>query len=210
MEKYAKLLKGLEKCAGPECCKDGCPYYGETRGGKTCRAWLLNDAAAAIENEEAGSDTLLELLHDTEAERDELKEHAIVLERVRTERDVLHKKLDKLNQDYTFVIKQRDELAADNNVLKEHCQESTKRLSDIIAANKALIDERDAMRKRVVELTEKLEAAEDETDRPSVCDKELMAEVGKLIAQAKYQEGRADTLAAIVERCSFGGGCCHE
>lgn len=48
MEKYDKLFKGLEMCAGPECCKDGCPYYGETRGGKTCRAWLLHDAMLAL------------------------------------------------------------------------------------------------------------------------------------------------------------------
>ena len=47
MEKYGKLFKGLEMCAGPDCNPE-CPYHGETRGGKTCRAWLLNDAAAAL------------------------------------------------------------------------------------------------------------------------------------------------------------------
>lgn len=51
MEKYAKLFKGLEMCAKPDCNPE-CPYHGETRGGKTCRSWLLNDAAAALATEE--------------------------------------------------------------------------------------------------------------------------------------------------------------
>ncbi len=54
MEKYEKLFKGLEMCAGPDCNPE-CPYHGETRGGKTCRAWLLNDAAAALAVEEHGA-----------------------------------------------------------------------------------------------------------------------------------------------------------
>lgn len=47
MNKHEKLLKALEMCAGPDCSTE-CPYYGETRGGKTCRSWLLNDAAVAL------------------------------------------------------------------------------------------------------------------------------------------------------------------
>ena len=86
MEKYEKLFKGLEMCAGPECHEE-CPYHGETRGGKTCRAWLLNDAAVALASEESRAEACM------------------------TERD-------KLNQDITFIIQQRDNLAADNNVLR--------------------------------------------------------------------------------------------
>lgn len=52
MEKYEKLFKGLEMCAGPDCNPE-CPYHGETRGGKPCRVWLLNDAAAALTSEES-------------------------------------------------------------------------------------------------------------------------------------------------------------
>ncbi len=138
MEKYAKLLKGLEVCAGPECCKDGCPYYNTTTGGMTCRARLLLDASVAIMNERSSA---------------------------------------------VAALQDRDAVEKENDVLRERCREKDK-------------------------LTEPLE--EDKTDRPSACDKELMQEVGKLIGQAKYQEGRADALAAIVERCSFGGGCRHE
>ena len=47
VDKYEKLFKGLEMCAGPDCNPE-CPYHGEPRGGKTCRAWLLHDAAAAL------------------------------------------------------------------------------------------------------------------------------------------------------------------
>lgn len=53
MDKYEKLFKGLEMCAGPDCNPE-CPYHGETRGGKTCRASLLHDAAAALAVEVEG------------------------------------------------------------------------------------------------------------------------------------------------------------
>lgn len=52
MDKYEKLFKGLEMCAGPECCTE-CPYHGGTLGGKTCRARLLDDAAFALATEES-------------------------------------------------------------------------------------------------------------------------------------------------------------
>lgn len=185
MEKYAKLMKGLEICAGPDCSTE-CPYHGVHAAGRTCRSWLLSDAAAAIANEEAGSETLQELLHNTEAERDKLAADVDHLEAennaYRTERDALRDGLDNLGKAYKNLCSVRDGLNAENN---------------------ALHDEIDA-------LVRKIGKQEEKTDRPSACDKELMEEVGKLIGQAKYQEGRADALAAIVERCSFGGGCRHE
>lgn len=137
MEKYAKLMKGLEMCAGPECCKDGCPYYGETRGGKTCRAWLLLDAKIAINNEQA--------LHES-----------------------AHKDLE---------------------VMRERCKEKQKIINDL-------------------EL--ELSKEKGKTDRMSVGFEELAEKIGEMVALAKYQDGRADALAAIVERCSFGGGGRHE
>ena len=133
MEKYAKLLKGLEMCAGPECCKDGCPYYGETTGGTTCRARLLMDASVAVMNERANA---------------------------------------------VAALQDRDAVEKENEVLRERCREKDK-------------------------------LCQGKTDRPSVFEG-LPKEVGHLIGQAKYQEGRADALAAIVERCSFGGGGRHE
>ena len=151
MDKYEKLFKGMEMCAGPDCNPE-CPYHGETRGGKTCRAWLLHDAAAAIANEEAGSDTLLELLHNTEAER--------------------------------------DKLAADNKAVRE--------------AYKEIDIELHHARQREKELLK------DKTDQPSAISDDLAKQIGELVAHANYQQGRADALAAIVERCSFGGGCRHE
>jgi predicted RNase H-like nuclease (RuvC/YqgF family) len=186
MEKYAKLMKGLEMCAGPDCCKDACPYYNETAAGRTCRSWLLSDAAAAIANEEAGSETLQELLHNTEAER--------------------------------------DTLAANIGAIKETNNALRNRMEEIRERRNAIEDERNILQTKVSELTREVNALHErcqvqqneinalvlKTDRPSACDKELMEDVGKLIAQAKYQEGRADALAAIVERCSFGGGCRHE
>jgi len=158
------LLKAMETCAGPEC-GTGCPYKDKSKGGKSCRTVLLEDAMAALVKDKGDIDDL------------EAAARTVCEER------------DKLNKDLTFVIQQRDELAADKEMLR--------------------ID-RDALREEITKMTEKREATEYETDRPSVCDGKLAEEVGKLIAQAKYQEGRADTLAEIVARCSFGGGCCHE
>ena len=74
MEKYAKLMKGLEMCAGPKCCLDGCPYYGETRGGMTCRARLLADAAITINNESALRESAEEGLRNAVEELGKLKE----------------------------------------------------------------------------------------------------------------------------------------
>lgn len=100
MEKYAKLMKGLEICAGPDCSTE-CPYHGVHAAGRTCRSWLLSDAAAAIANEEAGSETLQELLHNTEAERDKLAADVDHLEAennaYRTERDALREAYRELD-----------------------------------------------------------------------------------------------------------------
>ena len=134
MEKYAKLLKGLEVCAGPSCCMEGCPYYGETRGSMTCRARLLKDASIAIMNERSSA---VAALQDREAAEKE------------------------------------------NEVLRERCREKDK-------------------------------LCQGKTDQPSAISDDLAKQIGELVAHANYQQGRADALAAIVERCSFGGGCCHE
>lgn len=134
MEKYAKLMKGLEMCAGPDCCKDACPYYGETRGSMTCRARLLKDASIAIMNERSSA---VAALQDREAAENE------------------------------------------NEVLRERCREKDK-------------------------------LCQGKTDQPSAISDDLAKQIGELVAHANYQQGRADALAAIVERCSFGGGCCHE
>ena len=64
--RYKKLYKALELCAGPECCTE-CPYHGETRGGMTCRARLLGDAAVALAIEETRA-------NEAEIERDDLRE----------------------------------------------------------------------------------------------------------------------------------------
>lgn len=118
MEKYARLFKGLELCAKPDCSAE-CPYHGETRGGKTCRAWLLTDAAAALAGEESRA----------------------------------------------------EELAGECAHLRELC----------------------------------------DAEKPKVAPVALGAVEGvvKLIKNAEYWRGRADALAEIVARCSFGGGT-HE
>lgn len=198
MEKYSKLMKGLEACAGPDCCGEHCPYYGETRGGKTCRAWLLHDAAAAIANEEAGSDTLLELLHNTEAERDalakecgELKEYALALEK---EGQEARAERDKLNQNLTAIIQHRDELdAANNNLIRQR--------DDLIRANEKL---RTINRDLDYQLgSMQHDMLKGKTDRLSVSDDALKSE---------YKRGYLDAMEyCFRELCKRAGGeCCHD
>lgn len=144
MEKYAKLMKGLEACAGPDCCKDGCPYYGKTTGAMTCRARLLADASIAINDEMA------------------LRESA---------------------EEYIA------SLTEENKTLQERCQVQQNEINALVL---------------------KLSKQDDETDRPSALSDDLAKQIGELVAHANYQQGRADTLAEIVRRCSFGGGGRHE
>lgn len=179
MEKYAKLMKGLEVCAGPDCCKDGCPYYGKTTGGMTCRARLLLDAKIAIDNEHALRESAEEGLRNAVEELDKL-----------------HADVDDLEAANNTYRDERDKLAANNMELRKECDMVVTRCQ--------------VLQNEINALVLKLGKQDGKTDRPSACDKELMEEVGKLIGQAKYQEGRADALAEIVARCSFGGGCCHE
>lgn len=143
MEKYEKLFKGLEMCTGPECSTD-CPYYGETRGGKTCRAWLLNDAAAALVAQKG--------------------------------------RADELQSDYTFVIKNREELAAHNNALKEEC----KRLHERCQVQQSEIDA----------LVLRLGKAEGQ--KPAPVAKGTVEGVARLLADANYWRGQADALKWLV------------
>lgn len=207
MEKYAKLMKGLEMCAGPDCCKDGCPYYGETRGGKTCRAWLLHDAAAAIANEEAGSDTLLELLHNTEAERDKM---AAEVDHLEAEKNAYRTERDELDKGLTLVIQHRDELAADKNALREENKSLieardalVRKASDLKSKNDELRYECDMTVTRCQVLQNKINALVQKTDRASVSDDELKSE---------YKRGYLDAMEyCFRELCKrAGGGCCHE
>jgi len=145
MEKYAKLLKGLEVCAGPDCCKDGCPYYGKTTGGMTCRARLLADAAIAINNEqtlrksaEEGLRNVVEALDIAET----------VNNNIRADRESLSKELEKVDEGYRSMTNELARLHAD--------------VDDLEAANNTLRAERDGLR---IEL-EMLRKGK--TDRPSV------------------------------------------
>lgn len=85
MEKQKKLLRALELCAmpvdynsasatsaGSGCCL-ACPYNGETRGGKTCRAWLLTDALLLILDKQSENEAMAEKCEHVEQERDALR-----------------------------------------------------------------------------------------------------------------------------------------
>lgn len=192
MEKYEKLFKGLEMCAGPECSTD-CPYHGETRGGKTCRAWLLNDAAAAILNEEAGGDTLMELLHNTEAERDELakeceelKDYALAVEK---EGQEARAERDKLNENMTCIIRQRDDLAADKEALRVANE-------DLWAENKIIHERCQVQQNEINALVLKLGEGKEPKQEPGL--EETMNVALKATMQAEYWRGQANAMKGFL------------
>ena len=100
MEKYEKLFKGLEMCAGLECSID-CPYHGETRGGKTCRAWLLNDAAVALAHEDSRAEGY-------ESECEYLRERADDLEKLKLANDAMKKDLDEWEKRVKVLLVDRE------------------------------------------------------------------------------------------------------
>ena len=180
MEKYAKLMKGLEMCAGPKCCLDGCPYYGETRGGMTCRARLLADAAITINNESALRESAEEGLRNAVEELGKLNED---LEKAVEGRRSVEAHRDAIESDRADITRERNKLRAENESLRRVNRDLDYQLASV---------QHDMLK--------------DETDRPSACDKELVEEVGKLIAQANSQEGKADTLEWFLREWFREGG----
>ena len=207
MEKYAKLMKGLEVCAGPDCCKDGCPYYGETTGAMTCRARLLRDAEIAINNEQALRESAEEEMARLHVDVDDLE---AANNTIRAERDGMRVELANAVEMRRSVEAHRDAIERDREEVYQHRNKLIKENEELRKECDMVVVRCTVLQNEINALMRKIGKQEGETDRPSVCDKELVAEVGKLIAQAKYQEGRADTLAEIVARCSFGGGGRHE
>lgn len=197
-----KLNKGLITCAGPDCGEE-CPYRDETKGGKTCRAWLLTDAQVAIAAKEAENAALAEEVERITAERDnlrkeceELKEYALALEKegqeARANVDKLRKECDTLLGKLNYLAEERDKLRTDNDdleavvkTLQERCQVQQNEINALL-----------------------LRAGEDKTDRKSVSD--MAEEVGKLVAHANYQQGRADALWDFIEKYFFEAVAAHE
>lgn len=87
-------------------------------------------------------------------------------------------------------------------------------IDDLEAANNTIRAERDGMRIELAKMAEERTTllneihtmCQSKTDRPSARDKELTEEVGKLIAQAKYQEGKADALEWFLREWFREGG----
>ena len=170
-----KLNKGLITCAGPDCGEE-CPYRDETKGGKTCRAWLLTDAQVAIAAKEAENAALAE-----------------EVERITAERDKLRKECDALLGKLNYLAEERDKLRADNDdleavvkTLQERCQVQQNEINALL-----------------------LRAGEGKTDQKSVSI-DVAKSIGEMIAQAKYQEGRADALWDFVEKYFFEAVTGHE
>jgi len=228
MEKYAKLMKGLEMCAGPDCCKDGCPYYGETVGGTTCRARLLMDANIAIMNERANAvaalqdrdaaekenDVLRERCREKDKlckEREGLKEYALALEK---EGQEARADRDKLKQEITCYIQQRERAEADlhavreqNKALIEARDALVRKASDMNSQNDELRKECDMLTTRCTVLQNEINALvlkmggkhDGKTDRPSVGSDDLAEKCETYRAEANYWTGRAEGLLEVIK-----------
>lgn len=178
MEKYAKLMKGLEVCAGPDCCKDGCPYYGKTTGGMTCRARLLADAAIAINNELA--------LHES------AEEHIVLLHADAANLEAAHKAVraerDKLLEDNKTLHADVDDLEAANNTIRAERDGLRFELEHTRNLNRELDTELHRTQQRETALLLKNDVNGAKTDRRSV----------GFDGSTAYWCGRADALAEVV------------
>ena len=218
------LLEAMATCAGPDC-GTACPYKDKSGGGKSCRMVLLEAAMAALTKDKDDLDALEAAARTFREERDSLKEYALVVEKegqeARAERDALFQERLALLEDRGTLGAQNEKLRAERDDLRASCRVQQDRLIEerdafgkecaaLTAENKTLHERCTVLQNEINALALKLGKQDSKTDRPSVEDKELMAEVCKMICEAKYQEGRADTLAEIVARCSFGGGGRHE
>lgn len=239
MEKYAKLMKGLEVCAGPTCCKDGCPYYGKTTGSMTCRARLLLDANIAITNEQGRAEEAKEQLADAieeldeerltnsnlEAENDKLREEAKwacnELEKVVEARRSVEAHRDAIASDREEITRERDKLREDNKTL--HAD-----VDDLKAATNALRADRDGMRAERDAYANECKALTREVnilhERCQVQQNEINALLLKNGKQdtktdrpsvgfegsTAYWCGRADALKEVVACFFFGEAVGHE
>ncbi len=203
MEKYAKLLKGLEKCAGPDCCKDECPYYKKTIGGMTCRARLLLDANIAITNELArneNAETLLEHIKSLDADIDDMEAENNTL---RDERDGLRIQLERETEARRSVEAHRDAIDGDREEIA--CERDKLRAAVIELAKErdALNAERDALRCKLAA------QCQGETDRPSVSSDDLdnlACEVQRYRSEAGYWHGKAAALEWFIREWFREGG----
>lgn len=220
MEKYAKLMKGLEVCAGPDCCKDGCPYYGETTGSMTCRARLLADAAIAINNEQALRESAEEGLQNA---IEKLGKLDTINTTICAERENLRKELATVNGGYRSMTNELSRLHAD--------------VDDLEAANHTLRAERDTLRLELEEKRPALKATQiendilhqrcqvqqneinalllkngekdEKTDRPSVSSDDLenlACELQRYRTEAGYWHGKAAALEWFIREWFREGG----
>lgn len=197
MEKYAKLLKGLEKCAGPECCKDGCPYYNTTTGGMTCRARLLLDANIAITNEQARAVEAEEQLQDTKEALDTVKAEYEALEE--SARSVSAHR-DAIDRDREEVYQHRNRLIKENEVLQGALDNLGKAHQNLCTVRDALAAENKALHNEIDALVLKMGGKQDgKTDRPSVCSDDLAEKCETYRAEANYWTGRAEGLLEVIK-----------
>lgn len=221
------LLKAMETCAGPEC-GAACPYKDKSRGGKSCRTVLLEDAMAALVKDKNDLDEMEAAARTFREERDGLKEYALVVEKegqeARKERDALFQERLALLEDRGALGAQNEKLRAERDDLRATCQVQQDRLLEergafgrecaaLTAENKTLHERCQVQQNEINALVLKMGGKYDgKTDRQSVDEamENLACEVARYRAEAAYARGKADAWAAIVERCSFGGGGRHE
>lgn len=231
------LLKAMETCAGPGC-GDACPYKDKSKGGKSCRTVLLEDAMAALVKDKGDLDDLEAAAKTYRDERDGLKEYALVLEKegqeARAKGDKLRAELDGLVVERVALIEGRGELGAKNEELRKELaavnngyRMMTNEMADLQAIVRAkdedvrhYLDERNALSRECTALT-----VENKTlhERCQVQQNEinaLLLKVGKTdrtsefddALKNEYKRGYLDAMEyCFRELCKrAGGGCCHE
>lgn len=170
MEKYAEIIKAMAECAGPDCGLT-CPYKDKSAGAKSCRAVLLEDAIAALQNEMAGNETFAEAFNVTCGERDKLVE----------DNKTLNAEMDDLEAVTNTLRAERDGMRAERDAYANECKALTREVN--------ILHERCQVQQNEINaLLLKNSKQDAKTDRPSVGFDGSLA----------YWCGRADALAEVV------------
>lgn len=219
MEKYAEIINAMGICAGPNC-GPICPYFGKGVGAKTCRATLLEDARAALLNEEAGLQTIVEEYHHAEAECDKLKAECDVARKAlaewqekclneKTETANLRTEIKNLNADIDDLEAANSTIRTERDGLRIELSQMTEERDKLLAAAKELRQECDIMHQRGQVQQNEIDALVlklSKTDRESVGSDELQ-EAREAGYRHGYQVALEWCFRKLCERS--GGGCCH-
>lgn len=228
------LLKAMETCAGPEC-GAACPYKDKSRGSKSCRTVLLEDAMAALAKDKDDLDAMEAAARTFREERDGLKEYALAVEKEgqedRKERDALFQERLALLEDRGTLGAQNEELRKELATVNNSFRMMTNEMADLKAIIRAkdedvhhYLEDRNALARECASLTEENKTMHERCTLLQNEINSLLLKWGKQDDETdrpsasddalknEYKRGYLDAMEyCFRELCKrAGGGCRHE